>query len=105
MCQEGDADWLTLDDYWDDVMPPKPAPAPSYSAYASLSGGAVHPALIREPTPVWKIVFGVLCFLWAAGGILWGANLLLAGSVAYALPLIALGVVWFIVGLKLTSRK
>ena len=101
VCQEGDSDWLTLDDYWVDIMPPAaPAARPAYAA-----GAAVHPALVREPMPVWKIVFGVLCFLWAAGGFLWGVSFLMSGAIGIGIGLLVAGGFWMVVGLKLTRRK
>ncbi len=95
MCQEGDENWLTVEDYWDEVMPPKPAPAQSYAAYAAV--GAVHPALVREPLPIWKVVFGVLCFILAFSAF----YVALVWNVFAAI----MGVVWMVAGLKLTKRK
>lgn len=96
VCQEGDADWLTLDDYWCDIMPPA-APAVPVTVAAASYAGAVHPALYREPTPVWKLVFGVLCFVLAFGAfyaaLMWHFLAVLPGAV------------WMFVGLKLTKRK
>ena len=94
VCQEGDSDWLTLDDYWSDIMPPAPAAAPAAVAYAAA---ALHPALVREPLPVWKLVFGVLCFILAFSAFY--------AAVVWNIFAAIMGVVWMVAGLKLTSRK
>lgn len=94
VCQEGDADWLTLDDYWADIMPPAPAPVPAAMAYAAA---AAHPALVREPMPVWKVVFGVLCFILAFGAFY--------AALVWNVFAAIMGVVWMVAGLALTKRK
>lgn len=101
VCQEGDSDWLTLDDYWVDIMPPAaPAARPAYAA-----GAAVHPALAKQPVELWRIVFGVMSFISAFTGFAWGLVYLFGGSAGGAIVCGLGGAFWMWLGFKLTRRK
>lgn len=106
VCREGDAEWLTLDDYWEEIMPPAPTPRA-----AAHPAPAVHPALVREPLPVWRIVVGVVFLLGAVSCAWWLIILLpavlagLANAAAFFAFALAGLVVNAAVGVRLTTRK
>jgi hypothetical protein len=100
MCQEGDADWLTLDDYYEQIMPPRPAPAAYHPAMS------LHPALAAQRSvSTGRMVFGVICYILAfcaIGGSLLGfmeGNLLLGACGAIMVFL------WLLAGRKLTAKE
>lgn len=109
VCQEGDTSWLTLDDYWDDLMPP--ARTVAASAPAIHPALAVHPALVKQPLPVWKIVVGVLFFLWGVSAAGWALTLLpaffggVSGAGVWLFSCSLAAVLSFWTGIKLTRRS
>ncbi len=113
-CQEGDDQWLTLDDYWDaihaETPPARRAPSPAIRVAASLPP-VEHPALRPPPPlPVWRIVYGV-CFLVASFSTFgWALLALLAvvkspveNAVTFFVATMLAGAVEFGIGLVLTT--
>lgn len=115
-CQEGDADWVTLEDFWDDIHAAAApavvrAPLPAMRVPVSTAPPPVA-AMQPVPIPVWRLVYGVCFLVGSFSSFCWALLAALAvwkvpddvGTVKFLVSCIGAGSVNFILGFWLTRK-